>query len=125
MTDSVFLEGPILSLQRHRGIELRMGKRFRQALACLFLLTFGVGVWVVFARPFESPRDKALRLCGECGLDVDEIDWLIDTMRHSTLTRAENLSLFRAQYEREADADFCEDCAVAVMDAAERSCGCP
>ncbi len=96
-----------------------MAKRIPQAVACLFLLTFGVGVWIVFARPFESPRGKALRLCGECGLDVAEIDWLIDTMRHSTLTRAENLALFRVQYERPADADFCQDCAVAVLDAAE------
>ncbi len=67
----------------------------------MFLLAFGVGVWIVFARPFESPRDKALRLCGECGLGVAEIDGLIDTMRHTTLTRAENLALFREQFERE------------------------
>ena len=73
----------------------------------------------MLARPFESPRGKALRLCGGCGLDVAEVDWLIDTMRHSTLTRAENLALFRAQYERPADAAYCEDCAVAVLDAAE------
>ncbi len=90
-----------------------------QSAACLLLLTFGVSVWIVLARPFESPRDKALRLCGECGLEAAEIDWLIDTMRHSTLTRAENLALFRAQYERPADAGSCEDCAFAVMDAAE------
>ncbi len=96
-----------------------MAKRMAQSVACLFLLAFGVGVWIVFARPFESPRDKALRLCGECGLDVAEIDWLIDGSRHTTLTRAENLALFRAQYERAADTDFCQDCAVAVMDAAE------
>ena len=94
-----------------------MAKRMAQALACLFLLTFGVGVWIVFARPFESARDKALRLCGECGLDPAEIDGLIDDLRHTTLTRAENLALFREQYEREADADLCEDCALAVMDA--------
>ena len=77
------------------GLDPFSGVRPTQVAACLFLLTFGVGVWVVIARPFESPRGKALRLCGECGLDVDEIDWLIDTMRHSTLTRAENLALFR------------------------------
>ena len=70
-------------------------------------------------RPFESLWDKALRLCGECGLDVDEIDGLIDSSRHTTLTRAQNLALFRAQYKRAADADFCQDCAVAVLDAAE------
>ena len=85
----------------------------------MFLLAFGVGVWIVFARPFESNRDKALRLCGECGLDVAEVDGLIDDMRHSTLTRVENLELFRDQFEREADADCCQDCAVAVLDAAE------
>ena len=73
---------------------------------------------LVFVRPFESPRDKALRLYGECGLGSDEIDQLIDDARHTTLTRAENLALFRKQFEREADADSCEDCAVAVLDAA-------
>ena len=94
-----------------------MAKRITQALACLFLLTFAGGLWIVFARPFESPRDRALQLCGGCGLDVSEIDWLIDSSRHTTLTRDENLALFREQYEREADADFCEDCAVAVLNA--------
>ena len=74
-------------------------------------------MWVVLARPFESPRDKALRLCGECGLDVAEIDQLIDDVQHSTLSRAENLALFRQQFERVSDADYCEDCAVAVLDA--------
>ena len=46
-----------------------MARRIPQAVACLFLLAFGVGVWIVIARPFETPRDRALRLCGECGLD--------------------------------------------------------
>ena len=93
-----------------------MAKRSTQALACLFLLMFAVGVWIVFARPFESPRDKALRLCGGCGLDAAEIDGLIDDMRHTTLTRAENLALFRPQFERVS-----EDCAVAVLVAADRA----
>ncbi len=93
-----------------------MTKSLARAAACLFLLAFGVGVWLVLARPSESPRDKALRLCGECGLDVAEIDGLIDDMLHSTLTRDENLTLFRAQFEREAEADYCADSAV---DAAE------
>ena len=96
-----------------------MARRIPQALACLFLQTFAVGVWIVLARPFESPRDKALRMCSGCGLDVDEVDGLIDGARHTTLTRAENLALFRKQYEREAEADYCQDCAVAVLDAGE------
>ncbi len=83
------------------------------------VLTIGVGVWVVLASPVESPRDGAHRLCGECGLSVADVDGLIEASRHTTLTRAENLARFRAQYERPADADFCEDCAVAVLGAAE------
>ena len=42
----------------------RSGRRTANIAACLFLLTFGVGVWLLFARPFESPRNRALRLCG-------------------------------------------------------------
>ena len=97
----------------------RAGRRSAKAVACLSLLMFGVGVWLVLARPFESPRDRALRLCGECGLDAAEIDGLIHSSRHTTLTREESLALFREQYKRAADADLCEDCAVAVLDAAE------
>ncbi len=63
-----------VELAREFGIELRMAKRMAQIAACLFLLTFGVGVWVVFARPFGSPRDKALRLCGECGRTFRNVD---------------------------------------------------
>ncbi len=36
-------------------------KYFPKIIACLFLLAFGVGVWLVFARPFESPRDCPTR----------------------------------------------------------------
>ncbi len=78
-----------------------MIRGFAKVLASLFLAAFGIGVWIVFARPFESLRGKAYRLCGECGLSVAEIDGLIDGSRHTTSTRAENLALFREQCERE------------------------
>ena len=80
-------------------------RRNSQVIACLLLLTFGVGVWIVFARPLKSPRAKALRLGGECGLGAAEIDGLIDSYRHTTLTPAVNLALLREQFERPADAD--------------------
>ena len=32
---------------------IRMAKRITQVAAFLFLLTFGVGAWIVFARPVE------------------------------------------------------------------------
>ena len=49
-------------------------------------------------------------------MDVAEIDQLIDDVQHSTLSRVENLALFRQQFERVSDAEYCEDCAVAVLD---------
>ena len=56
--------------------------------------------------------------CEDCGLGADEIDQLIDDWRHTTLTRDEALALFRATFERPEDAELCEDCAEAVLDAA-------
>ena len=53
-------------------------------------------------------------------LDLAEIDRLIDDMRHSTLSREENLDLFRDTFERREDAELCIGCAVAVVDAAGR-----
>ena len=64
--------------------------------------------------------DLAYRICDACGLDVAEIDQLIDDIRHSALTREENLDLFRDTFERREDAELCIDCAEAVLDAAGR-----
>ena len=53
-------------------------------------------------------------------LDLAEIDRLIDDMRHSTLSREENLDLFRDTFERREDAELCIGCAEAVLDATGR-----
>ena len=80
-----------------------------------------VALGVVFSprpeRP-ETPTDVAYRICEACGLARSEIDRLIDDMLHSTLTREENLQLFRATFEMREDAELCIDCAEAVLDAA-------
>ena len=64
-------------------------------------------------------RDRAYRLCGQCGLVRAEIDGLIDTMRHLTLTRQQNLELFYKQFRRREDAKLCEPCAIAVLNTAD------
>lgn len=64
-----------------------------------------------------TPTDVAYRICGACGLDIAEVDQLIDDMRHSTLSREQNLDLFRDTFEQREDAEFCIDCAQAVLDA--------
>ena len=42
----------------------------------------------------------------------------IGNVRHSTLTREENLELFYGTFEDQANAILCEPCAEAVLDAA-------
>ena len=83
------------------------------------LVALGVTFWSRSERP-PSPTDLAYRVCSACGLDSSEIDQLIDDMRHSTLTREENLDLFHDTFERREDAELCIDCAEAVLDAAGR-----
>ena len=78
---------------------------------------FAVSGWLILARPWESPTEWAYRLCIECGLTSDEVDWLIDAHRNSTLSREQSLELFYATFEDRADAELCEPCTQAVLDA--------
>lgn len=44
----------------------------------------------------ESLSDRAYRLCGQCGLEPDDVDTLIDNSRRAKLTREEQIQLFEA-----------------------------
>ena len=52
------------------------------------------------------------------------MDWLIDSNRHSTLTREESVALWEQTYTDDetlkAARQLCMPCAEAVLDAAER-----
>ena len=78
----------------------------------------------IATRPWESDIERAHRLCGACGLPTNEINQLIDDVRHSTLAREENLELFYATFKDRADAKLCEPCAEAALDAAEEQDDC-
>ncbi len=69
--------------------------------------------------PLETPTERAHRLCTQCGHTPEGVDWLIDAARDSPLDREAALRLHREQYSDPAQADLCEPCAVAVLDAAE------
>jgi hypothetical protein len=86
-------------------------------VAMLIPVGFLTARWIRSARPWETLTDRVHRLCRECGLDIDAIDRIIDDVRHSTLTRQENLGLFYATFQRRADAELCRPCAEAVLDA--------
>ena len=62
--------------------------------------------------------ERAYQVCGRCDLDPAEVDQLIANARQSTLSREESLELYYGMFERAAEAELCEDCAAAVLDAA-------
>ena len=77
------------------------------------LLTF-----VLVRSPEPNPTDplgRSYQECRPCGLSGTEIDALIDTMRHSTLSRDGNLELFYATFDRREDAKICQPCARAIL----------
>ena len=88
------------------------------AAVVLVVIAIPGGRWVRHTRPWESPTERAHRLCRECGLDDDEIDRLIAEKRIAGQTREQELDLFYATFESGAIAELCEPCVEAVLDAA-------
>ena len=46
---------------------------------------FLAGLWLRNARPWETPTDRAHRLCRACGLAESEVDRMIDDGANRTL----------------------------------------
>ncbi len=70
----------------------------------LVLMAYPAGRWLRSARLWESPMQRAHRICGQCGLGPVVVDELIETMRHSKLTREQKLELFFGIFEDPSDA---------------------
>ena len=100
-----------------------MARHTKTILAVAWIpVAFVVGLWLGYARPWETATERAYRLCGECGQPAEIVDWLIDSNRHSTLTRAESIALWESTYTdgdklKEAH-ELCMPCVEAVLDAA-------
>ena len=77
------------------------------------------GVTWYYNRYRLSPLEFAYATCGPCELTHAEVDELIDTMRHSTLTREQNRGLFFDTFEEREDAEECLPCADAILDVSE------
>ena len=86
-------------------------------------LALAAAFWFRVAQPPESPLDRANRICGDCGLDVESVAWLIDTMAENPLPRDAQLNLFRAQFDDASKAEICEPWATAILDAAHDPAG--
>ncbi len=96
-----------------------MPKRSTILSALLIPAAFCAGLWLRWTRPWETPTQRAYWLCSECGLEVDQIDRLIDDMKHSTLARDQNLELFYGTFDDgDPDPELCKPCVDAVLDAA-------
>ena len=68
--------------------------------------------------PPKTPLDRAFHTCGPCGLERDDVTWLIDAVEAAELTREEQLNLFSDQFEDASNAGLCEPCATAILNAA-------
>ena len=102
------------------GCNLKTAKRIKLGVAvALVVAAIPAGVWLRVVRPWETLTERAHRLCGECGLTPDEVDGLIEEFSHPTLRREQAMELFYAMFKDQADAEVCEPCANAVLDAAD------
>ncbi len=99
-----------------------MARRFKLAAGvALVVLAIPAGRWMRHARPWESAKARAHRLCGECGLEPDEIHGMIDEFSHPTLRRGQAIELFYDTFDDDDSGPrSCEPCAEAVFDAADR-----
>ena len=87
--------------------------------AALIPVAFALGLWLRCTRPWESPVERAYRVCRECAdLPQEEVDRLIETIRVSPGSREDKLDVFLRLFVDPADADVCEPRAEAVLDAA-------
>ncbi len=95
-----------------------MAKRSTKAVVGMLSVLFAVSGWLFLTRPWESPTERAYRVCSGCGLSNTEVAWLIGVMRESPKIRAELLEDFRVWFADPGDLTWCEPCAEAVLDAA-------
>ena len=100
-----------------------MTRRVKVALsAAMIPRAVIVGVSTLFYKPFETPLERAYQLCRECAdLEPAEVDDQILTVRLAPGTREDKLRLFREQFDDPADAEACEPCASAMLDAVEKT----
>ncbi len=95
-----------------------MARRIKFAAAVgLVVIAIPAGRWMRHTRPWETPTERAHRLCDTCGLDDDQIDQLMDEFGDPTLSREQALALFLDSFENPAAAEPCMPCVEAVMDA--------
>ena len=77
----------------------------------------------MYARPWESAAERAHRLCEGCGIEVAEVDWLIETMQTDGehKTRDELFQVWLDTHEDDEEGrlqplDLCRPCVEAVLD---------
>ena len=80
-----------------------MAKRSTNGVVGMLAVMFAASGWLFLARPWESPIDRAYRLCGECGLPSSEVDGLLGIMRENPTTRADKLEEFRKLFDDPLD----------------------
>ncbi|MHC4698764.1 MAG: hypothetical protein ACYTFA_18700 [Planctomycetota bacterium] len=89
------------------------------AYAAVCIVLTGASGTLIFDKGTETPTQRAYKECRPCGLAESEIDELIDTRRHSTVSREESIELFESTFSPdETGPEDCTPCLEAVLDAA-------
>ncbi len=77
------------------------------AAAATVPLGLGLGLWLRFERPWESPTERAVRLCVECGHEEDGVFQMIGNVQLRERTREGEIAAFRDLFDNPAEADLC------------------
>jgi len=96
-----------------------MTDRTKVTISALCLpVALGLGLAVRWTRSWDSPNQRAIRLCRECDLAAAETQGLVEAMRGAPATREVKLAEFYATFPDRAAAEPRKPCAEAVLDAA-------
>ena len=71
--------------------------------------------------PGETPLARADRLCGACGLEANDVAWILDAARRATMTQGALTKYCEAYATRsrlQEPRKLCQLCVEAVLDAA-------
>ena len=97
-----------------------MTRRVKVALSAVAIpFVLAAGLSPIFYRPFETPTQRACRLCRQCAdLEPAEVDEQIAAARLAPGTREDKLQLFIDQFDDPDDAKACTPCTEAILYAA-------
>lgn len=107
---------------RENWVDAILMNRARIILSALFIpVAFCSGLWLRFARPWESAIERAYPVGNECvALEPEDVDRIATRVREWPDTREKKLRAFREMFADPLTADRCQACAEAMRNVSEQ-----